>query len=173
VDRIGKLTNDTVTIFLGDTRITTNVMREGKRAVGTQASQAVVDKVLKGGGLYLGEAEVVGVKYQTAYTPIKDSSGKTVGMFYVGASKQIIDQLQQAFIAKLISIVGIIMVINILSAWYVGKMATAPILTMLASTQAVAAGNLGVTELRITSRDEIGQLAVAFNKMTNEMKKLL
>jgi methyl-accepting chemotaxis protein len=173
VDKIGRLTNDTVTIFLNDTRVTTNVMREGKRAVGTQASQAVVDKVLKGGELFLGEAEVVGVRYQTAYTPIKDSAGKTIGMFYVGASKQIIDQLQKKFIIGLVSIVSAILVINVLTAWYMGKKATDPILAMLTSSKAVASGNLGVEDLKATSKDEIGQLAAAFNQMTAEMRILL
>ena len=42
VDHIGELTNgDTVTIFLQDTRVTTNVMTEGKKAIGTQVSDAV------------------------------------------------------------------------------------------------------------------------------------
>lgn len=42
VDEIGRLTGDTVTIFQGDTRISTNVKDEsGKRAVNTKVSDAV------------------------------------------------------------------------------------------------------------------------------------
>ncbi|UTW68805.1 cache domain-containing protein [Anaerobacillus sp. HL2] len=40
VDEIADMTNGTVTIFLGDTRVATNVILEdGQRAVGTQVSQ--------------------------------------------------------------------------------------------------------------------------------------
>ncbi|RYD04315.1 hypothetical protein N752_15845 [Desulforamulus aquiferis] len=66
VDNIGKLTGDTCTIFLNDTRITTNVVRDGQRAVGTQASPQVIETVLKNKQPYYGEAVVVGVKYETA-----------------------------------------------------------------------------------------------------------
>ncbi|HWR44097.1 cache domain-containing protein [Sporomusa sp.] len=99
VDKIGNLTDDTVTIFLGNTRMATNVMRDGSRAVGTHAAPYVVDTVLTEGKIYLGEAEVVGIKYQTCYAPLKDASGQIIGMFYVGVSKKFADQLQQSFTA--------------------------------------------------------------------------
>ncbi len=99
VDRIGRLTDDTVTIFLNNTRVATNIMRDGNRATGTFAADYVTETVLNGGKIYIGEAEVVGVKYQTGYAPIKDDSGNIIGMFYIGVSKKLADQLKQSFIA--------------------------------------------------------------------------
>lgn len=99
VDRIGRLTDDTVTIFLSNTRVATNIMRDGSRATGTFAADYVTETVLTGGKIYIGEAEVVGVKYQTGYAPIKDDSGRIIGMFYIGVSKKLADQLKQSFIA--------------------------------------------------------------------------
>lgn len=97
VDKIGRLTDDTVTIFLNNTRVATNIMRDGSRATGTTAADYVSETVLNGGRLYIGEAEVVGVKYQTCYTPIRDDSGHIIGMFYIGVSKKLADQLKHSF----------------------------------------------------------------------------
>lgn len=99
VDRISRLTDDTVTIFLGNTRVATNIMRDGSRATGTTAADYVSETVLNGGKIYLGEAEVVGIKYQTGYAPIRDDSEEIIGMFYIGVSKKLADQLKQSFIA--------------------------------------------------------------------------
>jgi sensor histidine kinase regulating citrate/malate metabolism len=99
VDKIGTLTNDTVTVFLQDTRIATNVIREGKRAAGTKAADYVQKLVLEQGKIYIGKAEVVGVKVQTCYAPIRDANGMIIGMFYVGVSQKFADQLQQTFTA--------------------------------------------------------------------------
>ena len=99
VDRIGRLTDDTVTIFLNNTRVATNIIRDGNRATGTFAADYVTETVLVGGKIYIGEAEVVGVNYQTGYAPIKDASGDIIGMFYIGVSKKLADQLKQSFIA--------------------------------------------------------------------------
>ena len=60
VDAIGKSTQDTVTIFQGNTRVATNVMKGDVRAVGTNVSPEVEETVLKKGQSYIGVADVVG-----------------------------------------------------------------------------------------------------------------
>ena len=55
VDKIGEDTGDTVTIFQGDTRIATNVMVNGERAIGTQASPEVISTVIKQGERFMGK----------------------------------------------------------------------------------------------------------------------
>lgn len=99
VDKIRSLTDDTVTIFLGDTRIATNVIRDDKRAIGTKVADNVKEMVLDNGQIFVGEAEVLGEHYQTCYAPLRDDNGKIIGMFYVGIAKKIADQLQQTFTA--------------------------------------------------------------------------
>jgi formate/nitrite transporter len=75
----------TATIFLADHRIATNVLAaDGQRAVGTQVSREVGDRVLRQGGTWSGRAFVVHDWYVSAYEPIRDLAGRTVGMLYVG-----------------------------------------------------------------------------------------
>jgi len=75
----------TATIFLGDLRISTNVMdREGNRAIGTRAMREVQEQVLGKGMPWIQRAFVVDDWYITAYEPIRDIQDKIVGILYVG-----------------------------------------------------------------------------------------
>jgi two-component system NtrC family sensor kinase len=75
----------TATIFLGDLRISTNVMdKEGNRAIGTRVSKEVYEQVLGKGLPWIQRAFVVDDWYITAYEPIRDVQDKIVGMLYVG-----------------------------------------------------------------------------------------
>jgi two-component system NtrC family sensor kinase len=75
----------TATIFLGDFRISTNVMdKEGNRAIGTRVSREVYEQVLGKGLPWIQRAFVVDEWYITAYEPIRDVQDKIIGMLYVG-----------------------------------------------------------------------------------------
>jgi two-component system, NtrC family, sensor kinase len=75
----------TATIFLGDMRISTNVMdKEGNRAIGTRAMKEVYEEVFEKGKPWIQRAFVVDDWYITAYEPIRDIKGHIVGMLYVG-----------------------------------------------------------------------------------------
>src|SRR4030043_147308 len=75
----------TATIFLGDLRISTNVMdKEGNRAIGTRAMKEVQEQVLGKGVPWIHRAFVVDDWYITAYEPIRDVQDKIIGMLYVG-----------------------------------------------------------------------------------------
>jgi len=75
----------TATIFLGDLRISTNVIdREGNRAIGTRAMKEVQEQVLEKGLPWIQRAFVVDDWYITAYEPIRDFQNKIVGILYVG-----------------------------------------------------------------------------------------
>jgi two-component system NtrC family sensor kinase len=75
----------TATIFLGDLRISTNVMdKGGNRAIGTRAMKEVQEQVLEKGIPWIQRAFVVDDWYITAYEPIRDIQDKIVGILYVG-----------------------------------------------------------------------------------------
>ena len=85
VDEIRALTGSVATIFKGDTRVATCVVKaDGARAVGTKVAPEVAAAVLKGGRDFTGKANVVGKLYETKYTPIKNKEGETIGMWFIG-----------------------------------------------------------------------------------------
>jgi len=63
----------TVTIFMGDIRVSTNVKNEkGERAIGTRVSAAVADTVLVKGKRWASRAFVVNDWYISEYEPMND-----------------------------------------------------------------------------------------------------
>lgn len=75
----------TVSLFLGDMRISTNVtVAGGARALGTRASAIVRDRVLGQGQIWLARAQVLQDRYISAYAPVEDSANRRIGMIYVG-----------------------------------------------------------------------------------------
>jgi hypothetical protein len=89
VDAVKNRYGGTATFFIkkGDTyvRISTNVMKDGNRAVGTildPQGPAIVE--IKQGKAYFGIADVVGNIYDTGYDPIRNSRNEIIGIYYVG-----------------------------------------------------------------------------------------
>ncbi len=88
VDWVKAQAGGTATIFCGDLRVATNVLRpESGRAIGTRlAAGAVHDHVFKEAKTYRGEAEILGITYLSIYEPIFCGE-EVVGILYVGVPK--------------------------------------------------------------------------------------
>ena len=119
VDEVQKQTHSLATIFMGDTRIATTVLnKNGIRAEGTKAEPKVSEQVLKKGEEYTGEAIVNTKMCRTEYIPLRDSSNKVIGMWFVGMA---IDQINQQMsnINYLLGILTIMVIlIGIGISWY-------------------------------------------------------
>lgn len=92
VDDIKKQTGATATIFVksGDDfiRVSTNVLTpEGKRGVGTALARAKAYEAVSRGEQFCGDVDVLGTPFSACYDPIKDASGKVIGVTYVGFKK--------------------------------------------------------------------------------------
>ncbi|MBQ7704397.1 MAG: cache domain-containing protein [Selenomonadaceae bacterium] len=174
VDSLAKVTNGKVTIFSGDTRVATNVKDAGgKRQVGTKASQTIIDAVLKGGKDFLGTADILGEPHHAAYQPIKDNSGKVIGMLFVGVSVHEMDDVVNSLITSIIIVMAIIIVAGVIaSSVFVGKLLGA-LEEVVQATGKIADGDLGIDDLKIRSSDEIGTLAKEINIMKQKLKNLL
>jgi len=93
VDNVVKAVGGTATLFVkaGDeyVRVATNVKKDdGTRAIGTildPKGKAIVE--INAGKAFYGEVDILGKPYVTGYEPIKDGSGATVGIYYVGYLK--------------------------------------------------------------------------------------
>ena len=173
VDQIGEFTGDTVTIFLGNLRITTNVVNDNaKRAVGTTVSEIVADTVLKNGERYIGKANVVGIWNQTAYEPIYDKDKNIIGIWYVGVPNTYYDNIARNLFKKMMFIgVGFIVVFIMFVVFFVEKL-TNPLKKLVIVTQNIGEGDFR-EKIDIKSKDEIGLLAEAFNQMKDKLKVLI
>ncbi|MCC4797989.1 two-component sensor histidine kinase [Enterovibrio norvegicus] len=78
----------TVTLFLDDVRVSTNVPLNSEskfgRAIGTRVSQEVQQTVLVEGEEWVDRAYVYDAWYISAYMPIRDFNNSVIGMLYTG-----------------------------------------------------------------------------------------
>lgn len=171
VDKIGEDTGDTVTIFQGDTRIATNVMMDGERAIGTQASPDVVSTVLNQGESFYGEANVVGQLYQTAYMPLKNPAGEVIGILYVGASQAIIDSILSAFLTKFIVVTVIMVLIASVAVYFFTRQMKKRLSTLTAALELAGEGDF-TKSIQDNTGDELSLLSESYNKMAENLKSM-
>ncbi|MBQ6757998.1 MAG: cache domain-containing protein [Selenomonadaceae bacterium] len=173
-DFLSNICNGKVTIFNGDTRVATTVKdAAGNRQVGTKASEAVIDNVITQGKFFVGKASVMGEDHYAAYQPIKDTTGKTIGMLFVGVSVHEMDDVRDNLILSIaLAVVVIVILCGLASNYFIGKM-VGQVGEVVGAVKKVSAGNLRIDDLEIKSRDELGTLSESINDMKYRLKNLM
>lgn len=172
VDAIKKDTGSISTIFLNDTRVATNVMTNEKRAIGTKMSAEVAEVVLKQGETYEGEAIVTDILYQTKYIPIKDSTGKVIGAFFVGVEKDSMVLQVKEIITSIAVFSLVAIIIGIILAVLLVRGISKNIDKIQTSLREISAGDLTKT-CDVTSKDEIKEIADGLNSTVNNIKAMI
>lgn len=78
-----------------------------------------------------------------------------------------------SMVKVLVSSIIIVMLLVSALIWFVAKRLTEPLNGLVAYATEIAQGNLAVNAIAIKSNDEIGQLAAAFNDMTEKLQALV
>ncbi|KAA0546940.1 HAMP domain-containing protein [Bacillus sp. BGMRC 2118] len=174
VDEMGEITNGAVTIFLGDTRVATNITENGERAVGTKANSSISDKVLNRGEEFLGEADIVGKKYLTLYKPIKDKKGEIIGMWLVGPPIEVIAESVISLVLVIIAVLAGSGILAVIISVIFTRAIVRPISIMNDQLKEIAEGEGDLTkEIKVNTKDEVGELANSFNKMIDSLRKMI
>lgn len=160
----------TVTVFLDDVRVSTNVPLEpGERALGTRASQAVRDGVLGRGETFVDRAFDVNDWYISAYEPIVDIEGRRVGMLYTGFLEA---PFRDAY-ARTVFIVVAMLAAGLLLAGVVAVLGARALARPVEQMAGVARDLRAGIDRRIgevASRDEIAELARQFDETLDLLK---
>jgi two-component system NtrC family sensor kinase len=160
----------TVTIFQGDTRISTNVLDEhGDRAIGTRVSAEVFEKVIGRGQTWHDRAFVVTHWYKTAYEPIRDINNNVIGMLYVGILEKPFDDMALGIIVLFIGIIMTVSVLAVILAYILARGMTRPLTNMLGATRKISEGDLGYRVSVPTGVLEFDELAHEFNDMSEKL----
>ncbi|MCU7801615.1 MAG: cache domain-containing protein [Candidatus Thiodiazotropha sp. (ex Lucinoma borealis)] len=161
----------TVTVFLNDVRVTTNVPRKpNQRALGTRVSNEVRTKVLGLGEKWIDRAFVVNDWYISAYQPIVDVNDDRVGMLYAGfLESPSRNALWQAFGVLILLFLALMLFSSLLSVRG-AKSIFKPLEMMMAVVRATREGytkRIG----EIASTDEIGVLANEFDLLLDLLQE--
>ncbi len=164
----------TVTIFQRDVRITTNVRGpSGERAVGTQVSAEVYDKVLGQGGVWIGPAFVVDTWYMSAYEPLRDPADNVIGILYVGVLKERYDDMHRQAMAIFWGIaLAAMTAAGLLSSVLAGRLSR-PIIELTRAAERVAQGDLSyrLPAPDHAEKNEVKHLTVVFNQMVDALQR--
>ncbi|HVN25241.1 MAG TPA: ATP-binding protein [Syntrophorhabdales bacterium] len=159
------------TIFLGDTRISSNACSPGgKRAIGTRASEKVRSTVLDRGGRWTDRAFVVTDWYLTAYEPIIDIFGKRVGMLATAVLEAKYRDVQQRALIPLVFVTVAGMLVAISMGFFLSNRITKPIRALIAASRKVSEGNFA-PEIGPRSKDEMGVLQKTFVEMLASLQE--
>ena len=162
----------TVTLFLSDTRIATNVMTvSGERAVGTHISEKVYDQVIAKGKKWRDRAFVVKDWYITAYDPIRDLKGNIVGVLYVGRLEAPFIEIREQMRRDLIILLIISTLLCVLISYWISIAIDRHFRQMTTAVTKIANNDLSVRVNKDTGILELDVLAEAFNAMARALSE--
>jgi two-component system NtrC family sensor kinase len=161
----------TATIFFRDLRIATNVLdARGERAIGTLASMEVKDRVLDQGERWTARAFVVRDWYITAYGPIADLHGRTVGMLYVGVLEAKYADLRRNAMLVFLLITASGMALAVLLGSLLSSRMLNPMQRLIEVSKRVSQGDLS-PQVGPYSRSELGVLQRTFQEMLTSLRE--
>ena len=163
----------TATIFQDDLRISTNVRTiEGQRAIGTRIATDVGDQVLLKGQQWIERAFVVNDWYITSYEPIKNISGKIIGILYVGILEEKFIDMEKQAVWWLVAITILGVVVALILSFLLAASITNPVRRLVDATNRLAKGDFNqAIKTNPAKRDEIGKLGDAFNFMVSSIRE--
>ncbi len=176
VDKVKKKTKSLATIFLGDTRIATNVMTEdGSRAIGSKVSEEVKKAVLEQGKNFIGKVKVLGHLYYTKYVPIKDSSNKIIGIWVVGVDKEFINEKVFGIELIILSISLLFIIFGILVSIFIVNGIYKPIKIAVEKSSEIANLDLtkDISQKMLNREDEMGVLSRALQTIIDNLRDIV
>ncbi|MFA4938680.1 methyl-accepting chemotaxis protein [Brevundimonas sp.] len=163
VDRVKTLVGGTATVFMGDLRVTTNVVKDdGARAVGTRLKPGpVFDAVLKDGKAYRGQADILGKPYFVAYDPIKTAAGETIGVLYVGIPKADFMASVNHVMIALFACGLVVALLTVGACLYVSRRMFSPLKGLCDRMESLRQGRTDFDAPWVARGDDIGQISRA------------
>ena len=175
VDSAKKMLGAEFTLFLQNERVATTLVKaDGNRLTGTTLDNPeILKKVLAEGKVFIGTNSIDGKEYTVTYGPLIGANGKTIGLIFTGVPLSLIEQVIQGLMLRISLVSAGILAIVILATVLFTRRLLKPLNLILEKILAVAGGRLDVSPLTLRSKDEIGQLAQAFNTMLANLRHLI
>lgn len=176
VDKLSNLTHgDAITIFQYDTRVSTNIIENGERAINTKAPSELITTVLEQKEQrYIGSADVLGEPYEVVTGPITNNLNEIIGMLSIALPLTTYTNAATESVMKNVIVLLIIStLLFVIISWFLQRQIIAPINQLSANAKELADLNLNVKILNPKGQDEIANLAQAFNAMKTRITETI
>lgn len=175
-DNLKSASDTDITIFFGDTRYMTSVIdAQGQRVIGTQAGEAVVQKVLVDGKEHFAtNVDVVGQPYFGYYLPLYED-GAIVGMVFAGMPQTDAQSQINEIIMMLAGVTGIVIIICAVLIFLVSQKMVRELKKGEKALEQVACGKLNIVidAKSLKSKDEIGNINRTILKVKDQLLTMI
>jgi len=169
----------TVTLFLDDVRISTNVPQNidletgqnhtpltlKQRAIGTRVSADVRRDVLLKGNTWINRAFVVNDWYISAYKPLLDFDNKKIGMIYAGFTEAPFTKIYYKTLLESASLIALIMLVSAVLVFKKTQLIIKPLSKIHSVVTSIRNGDVDQRIGQLEAADELVDLAEQFDVM--------
>ena len=127
-------------------------------------------KKLEEGLSYRGRAVIGKAMYLTAFQPLADSYGRTVGSLSVALSLDSFQKIRHDHIRSMGIAAAIGVILSFALSWVASRQLTKPLRALARSTAKVREGDLS-QHVEVQSGGELGELEESFNAMTDALRQ--
>jgi methyl-accepting chemotaxis protein len=175
VDTFKRALDVECTVYYGDTRVTTTLLKDGERMIGTKIENpAVAESVLKNGQTFHSVNSINGMLYDTSYWPIVRGDAVILGMFFIGKDRLRTEASVRSIVMVIVvSAVGFAL-LSVLAAAFFARRTTRPLVAVAAGFRELAEGDADLTRsIQVSHDDEIGDLAANFNLFLSRLREIV
>lgn len=177
-DHIKENTGMEVTVFWGDTRMLTSLVNaDGERQINTQASEEVVNHVLKKGETYQNRnVEILGTKYIVCYIPIyQENSKEIVGMVFLGTLQESVSAIINKVRIQFLAVILCMVIIAVIGAYILVNRIVSALKKNMDTLDRIANGILHVDIEKnvLGRRDEIGDLGKNIFHLKDSLRSIV
>ena len=174
VDTINEKLGVDATVFQNDERLSTSIRGEAnERLVGTTMQDPEVTRtVIQNNEVFWDTNPVQGIMYDAVYWPIEDMRGDTVGMFFLGQPRSVIENIQSGVLNSILVVTAIIGGLMILFGGLFARKISNSIKRATNFASLIANGSMD-NSLEVKSRDETGKLADSLNEVRENVIRMI
>jgi two-component system phosphate regulon sensor histidine kinase PhoR len=129
----------------------------------------VIDALIIGLGESTRYSITLGQRMMYVAVPIY-YEGEVLGVARVSLPLDAVESAVQRVTVSIIIAMAVATVLVILAAWLISRLTTRPIRKLTTASRRISSGELG-QKIAIEARDEVGELAHAFNEMSSRLKE--
>jgi len=135
------------------------------------ARPEIQDALATGAGESSRFSTTLGVRMMYVAVPVT-YQGEVLGVARVSLPLTEVESLTRRITVIIATAMAVAAILVILAAWIIARITTRPIRRLTIASQKIASGKLG-QRINVESRDEVGELAHAFNEMSLKLKELV
>jgi len=167
--RLGEQTATRVTLIALDGTVLGDSEEDPATMENHATRPEIRDALSTGSGESTRYSTTLGQKMMYVAVPISHQ-GEVLGIARVSLPLTAVESLVRRVTVSIIAATAIAALLGILAAWVIARITTRPIRKLTIASRKIASGELE-QKITIEARDEVGELARAFNEMSSKLKE--